>query len=78
MTMMKMVACLKLTYLVTIAVLLMHSPCILTDGRIAFPAGNVGAFEVSGRKQQEERKGTIPQAQAGKPAHKREGAQAAE
>ena len=72
MTMMKMVACLKLTYLVTIAVLLMHSPCILTDGRTAFPAGNAGAFEVSGRKQQEERKGTIPQ------AHKREGAQAAE
>ena len=76
MTMMKMVACLKLTYLVTIAVLLMHSPCILTDGRTAFPAGNAGAFEVSGRKHQEERKGTIPQ--AGYPAHKREGAQAAE
>ena len=72
MKMTKMVACLKLTYLVTIAVLLMHSPCILTDGRTAFPAGNAGAFEASRRKQQEERKGTIPQ------AYKREGAQAAE
>lgn len=72
MTMMKMVACLKLTYLVTIAVLLMHSPCILTDGQTAFPVENAGALEVSRRKQQEERKGTIPQ------AHKREGAQAAE
>lgn len=72
MTMMKIVACLKLTYLVTIAVLLMHSPCILTDGQTAFLVENAGAFEVSRRKQQEERKGTIP------PAHKREGAQAAE
>ena len=78
MKMTKMVACLKLTYLVTIAVLLMHSPCILTDGRTAFLVENAGAFEASRRKQQEERKGTIPQAQAGKPAHKREGAQAAE
>lgn len=78
MTMMKMVACLKLTYLVTIAVLLMHSPCILTDGQTAFPVENAGALEVLGRKQQEERKGTIPQAQAGKPAREREGAQAAE
>ena len=72
MKMTKMVACLKLTYLVTIAVLLMHSPCILTDGRTAFLVENAGAFEASRRKQQEERKGTIPQ------ARKREGAQAAE
>ena len=69
MTMMKMVACLKLTYLVTIAVLLMHSPCILTDGRTAFHVENAGAFEDSGRKQQEERKGTIPQ--SGKQARER-------
>ena len=47
MKMTKMVACLKLTYLVTIAVLLMHSPCILTDGQTAFLVENAGAFEVS-------------------------------
>lgn len=66
--MMKMTAaCLKLTYRVMIAVLLMHSPCILTDGLTASLVGSVGNSVALRRKQQSER--------TGKPTQK--GAQAA-